>query len=81
MTEFITRNYGGKNFEICIKTDSKEHYKIAEDFARRLIGHAKPMTNIDLLRIMSNEKVAYWIISNIEEKILQWLQQPIETEN
>ena len=42
MTEFITRNYGNKEFEIIIKTDSKEHYKAAEDFARKLIDHEKP---------------------------------------
>lgn len=46
MTEFITRNYGNENFEIIIKTDSKEHYKATEDFARRLIDHAKPATTI-----------------------------------
>ena len=27
MTEFITRNYGNKEFEVIIKTDSEEHYK------------------------------------------------------
>ena len=44
MTEFITRNYGNKEFEIIIKTDSPEHYRATEDFARRLIDHAKPVT-------------------------------------
>ena len=44
MTEFITRNYGNESFEVIIKTDSKEHYKATQDFARRLIDHAKPMT-------------------------------------
>ena len=42
MTEFITRNYGNENFEIIIKTDSKEHYEATQDFARGLIDHAKP---------------------------------------
>lgn len=37
MTEFITRNHGNENFEIIIKTDSVEHYKATENFARRLI--------------------------------------------
>ena len=41
MTEFITRNYGNKEFEVIIKTDRKEHYKSAEDFARKLIDHEK----------------------------------------
>lgn len=46
MTEFITRNYGNKDFEVIIKTDNKDHYKKAEAFARKLIDHAKP-TNAD----------------------------------
>ncbi len=39
MTEFISRNYGNKSYEIIIKTKSKEHYKAAEDFAKRLVSH------------------------------------------
>ena len=58
MTEFISRNYGNKQYEIIIKTDSKEHYKATEDFARRLIDHAKPMTNADRIRAMSDEELA-----------------------
>lgn len=46
MTEFISRKYGNKGYEVIIKTDSHEHYKATEDFARRLIGHAKPVTDI-----------------------------------
>lgn len=61
MTEFITRNYGGKEFEVIIKTDSKEHYKATEDFARRLIDHAKPMTNADRIRAMSDRELAYFL--------------------
>ena len=44
MTEFITRNYRNKEYEVIIKTDSNEHYKASEEFARRLIDHAKPVT-------------------------------------
>lgn len=58
MTEFITRNYGNKECEIIIKTDSKEHYKATEDFARRLIDHAKPKTNADRIRAMTGEELA-----------------------
>lgn len=61
MTEFITRNYGQKEFEVIIKTDSKEHYKATEDFARKLIDHAKPMTNADRIRAMSDEELANWL--------------------
>lgn len=57
MTEFITRNYGQKEFEVIIKTDSKEHYKAAEDFARKLIGHEKPQTMSDHIRAMSDEEL------------------------
>ena len=40
MTEYISRNYGGKNYEVIIKTDSKEHYDAAQEFARRLIDNS-----------------------------------------
>ena len=42
MTGFISRSYGNKEFEVIIKTDSKEHYKATEAFARKLIDHEKP---------------------------------------
>jgi hypothetical protein len=45
MTEFISRKYGNEGYEVIIKTDSHEHYRAAEDFARRLIDHAKPVTD------------------------------------
>ena len=43
MTEFISRNHGHSCYEIIIKTTNHEHYKATEDFARRLIDHAKPV--------------------------------------
>ena len=58
MTDFITRTYANKYFEIIIQTDSKEHYKATEDFAIKLIDHAKPMTNADRIRAMSDEELA-----------------------
>lgn len=42
MTEFVTRSFGQKEFKVIITTDNKEHYKVAEDFARKLVGHSKP---------------------------------------
>lgn len=45
MTEFIARNHGCECYEIIIKTTNHDHYKAAEDFARRLIDHAKPATD------------------------------------
>ena len=42
MTEFISRKYGNEGYEVIIKTDSYEHYKASEEFARRLIDHVKP---------------------------------------
>ena len=59
MTEFISRNYGKEGYEIIIKTDSHEHYKAAESFARRLIDHSKPMTNAQKIRAMSDEELAW----------------------
>ena len=58
MTEFISRNYGNEGYEIIIKTDSHEHYRATEDFARRLIDHAKPMRNADKIRAMNDEELA-----------------------
>ena len=57
MTEFISRNYGKEGYEIIIKTDSHEHYKAAESFARRLIDHSKPMTNAQKIRSMSDDEL------------------------
>ena len=57
MTEFITRNYGQKEFEVIIKTDSHDHYRATEDFARRLIDHRKPMTNAQKIRSMDDEEL------------------------
>ena len=61
MTEFITRNYGNKEFEVIIKTDSEEHYKETQDFARKLIDHAKPQTNADRIRSMNDEELALFL--------------------
>lgn len=61
MTEFITRNHGHSCFEIIIKTTNPEHYKATQDFARRLIDHAKPMTNGDSIRAMSDEELMKFI--------------------
>lgn len=61
MTEFISRNHGNVGFEIIIKTDSHEHYRATEDFARRLIDHAKPVTNADRIRAMSDEELVVFI--------------------
>ena len=59
MTEFISHNYGKAGYKIIIKTDSHEHYKAAESFARRLIDHSKPMTNAQKIRAMSDEELAW----------------------
>ena len=63
MTEFITRNYGQKEFEVIIKTDSKDHYKQAEEFSRKLIDHAKPQTNADRIRSMNDEELRNWLFN------------------
>ena len=67
MTEFISRNYGNKQYEIIIKTDSKEHYKATEDFARRLIDHAKPMTNAQKIRAMTDEELAEFLCNRFRD--------------
>ena len=64
MTEFISRKYGNEGYEIIIKTDSHEHYRATEDFARRLIDHAKPMRNADKIRAMSDEEITEFVCRN-----------------
>ena len=94
MTEFISRSYGQDEFEVIIKTDNKEHYKKAEDFSRKLIDHAKPQTNADRIRAMSDEELAkvpsqfgYSCVfpqkecgesDTCEKCLLEWLKQPAE---
>ena len=62
MTEFISRKYGKEGYEIIVKTDNHEHYRATEDFARRLIDHAKPMSNADCIRAMSDKELAQEMI-------------------
>ena len=89
MTEFISRNYGKEGYEIIIKTDSHEHYRETEDFARRLIDHSTLVTNADYIRSMSDENIAEFLcsISQCEFcvfrgrrrcKLLKWLKHPAE---
>lgn len=62
MTEFITRVcHAEESYEVIIKTDSEEHYKATQDFARRLIDHAKPVTNADRIRAMTDEELAEFL--------------------
>ena len=88
MTDFISRKYGKEGYEIIIKTDSHEHYRATEDFARRLIDHSKPATNADRIRAMSDEELANflaytWATSarawqKDTGETLRWLKQPAE---
>lgn len=79
MTEFISRKYGNDGYEVIIKTDSHEHFKASEDFARRLIDHAKPMTNADRFRAMPDEEQQKWVRGFWEiEDFADWLKQPAE---
>lgn len=74
MTEFITRNYGQKEFEVIIKTDSKDHYKQAEEFSRKLIDHAKPQTNADRIRGMNDEELRNWLLNRDCTNIAAFLE-------
>ena len=81
MTEFISRRYGNEDYEVIIKTDSHEHYKVAEAFARRLIGHAKPMTIGDRIRAMTDEELAKILIeANGLETSIHFCQNKPECE-
>lgn len=65
MTEFISRNYGKEGYEIIIKTDSHEHYRATEDFARRLIDHSKPATNTEKILAIIYEKLSKLLYEEI----------------
>ena len=89
MTEFISCKYGKEGYEIIIKTDSHEHYRATEDFARRLIDHSKPATNADRIRAMSDKELNEFLCSILKCEfckfegwggceLLEWLQQPAE---
>lgn len=85
MTEFITRSCKAESrYEVIIKTDSEEHYKATEDFARRLIDHAKPKTKADRIRAMSDEELATFVaekIVNIEnQKMIEQGHTPTATQ-
>lgn len=68
MTEFISRNHGNSCYEIIIKTTDHKHYKESEDFARRLIDHAKPQSNGDRIRAMVDEVLGAFLmrVSSLE---------------
>ena len=89
MTEFISRNYGNEGYEIIVKTDSNEHYRATEDFARRLIDHSKPATNAQKIRTISDEELQRWFCKGRECwscpfrcwdrcTFKDWLKQPAE---
>ena len=70
MTEFISRKYGNEGYEIIIKTNSHEHYKATEKFARQLIDHAKPMTQFDKIKAMSLED----FIEMFDDSLCEYIQ-------
>ena len=83
MTEFISRKYGNEGYEIIIKTDSHDHYRATENFARRLIDHSKPTSNADRIRSMNDEELAEFLIDLADDgnlRIREWLQQPAEND-
>ena len=95
MTEFISRDYGDKEFEVIIKTDDKKKYEDAQKFARQLIDHAKPKTYADSIRAMSDQELAHkltlialWgrtqvekaIAIGLEKVVLDILQRSVEGE-
>ena len=65
MTEFISRNYGNEGYEIIIKTDSHDHYRATEEFARRLIDHSKPATNTEKIRAIIHDKLSELLYEEI----------------
>ena len=75
MTEFISRKHGNEGYEIIIKTDNHEHYKATEDFARRLIDHAKPMNNADKIRSKDDRELAMFLADHAVKQSCQRLYE------
>ena len=63
MIGFVSRAYGGKEWEFIIKTDNRELYEAVQAFTRKLIDHEKPQTNADRIRAMSDEELAEFLHS------------------
>ena len=61
MTEFVTRSFGQKEFKVIITTDNKEHYKVAEDFARKLVDHSKPSA-VDAVPVVRCKDCCYAVV-------------------
>lgn len=70
-TEFISRKYGTQGYEVIIKTDNEKHYETAVDFARVLIDHAKPMTNADRIRAMTDDELAMFFTKREIDQAMQ----------
>lgn len=72
MTEFITRSYHNEYWEVIIQTRDKAKYEAAEEFARRLIGHAKP-TNTISLPCKVDDKI-YYLFQYSNKRILPFVR-------
>ena len=70
MTEIISRKYGHSGYEIIIKTTGYDHYKATEAFARKLIDHAKPQTNADRIRAMSDEELMQFLFNEVSNNTI-----------
>jgi hypothetical protein len=60
--EFITHS-GPGGYEIHFRTPDREKYLAVQDECRRQIDHAKPPTNADRIRAMTDEELADWVWS------------------
>lgn len=67
MTEVNSRKRG-EIFEVIIKTDNEEYCKAVENFCLRQMVCAKPMTNGDRIRAMSDEELIEKIYKHVNCK-------------
>ena len=52
---------GNGEYRLQFETDNKEYYLLMQETARRCVD-GKPVTNADLVRSMSDEELAVWLV-------------------
>lgn len=80
-TGFNTQVSNGE-YRLHFETDNREYYLLMQSTARRCVDGAH-MTNAGLIRAMSDEELAEFLIDLADDgnlRIREWLQQPAEGE-
>ena len=71
---------GNGEYRLQFETDNREYYLLMQSTARRCVDGAH-MINADLIRSMSDEELAEFLIDLADDgnlRIREWLKQPAE---